>query len=112
MSSAKTGGNKKSASPSDQRYQQRRKMGNLDQVHKDAAHSRHNARMGLDFKYAQNLTTAGGKPHPIRHAEKPGKGSLFSRPILPKGEALAILRRAAQEAAEIRQGMRAVLSGD
>ena len=106
-----TGGNKKASSPSDLRYQQRRKMGNLDQVHKDRNHARHNHRMGLDPKYAQNLTPPNGKPHHAPHVEKPSRAPLFQRPILSHAEALTMLSRHAQEMAEARQSMRAVLSG-
>lgn len=71
MSNAKTGGNKKRASPSDEKYQARRKMASLGEINKAKSHARHNKRMGLDPKYAGNLTSQGGKAPHSRPTEKP-----------------------------------------
>ena len=78
---------------------------------KAARHARHNRRMGLPLDYAGNITVKSA-PNRIVHAEKPGKGALYHRPILSHAEALAMLSRHAREVAEAKQGMRAVLSGD
>lgn len=74
MASKNQGGNKKRPSPSDEKYQQRRKMTSLGSINKDKAHLRHNLRMGLDPKYAQNLTPGGGQPHRNGHSRAKGEG--------------------------------------
>lgn len=74
-----TGGNKKTSSPSDINYWKRAQMGGFATTHKDRNHARHNKRMGLDPKYAQNRV---GGPDPAKGRGKPKTNeysSIFNR---------------------------------
>ncbi len=93
----RNGSKAKTPSPSDIAYQARRKAGKRDEINKAKAHARHNKRMGLDPKYAKNLTTPGLKPHPIRGNGEKARCPLLLRPLMPLAQAQRILAELPQK---------------
>ena len=85
MSNAKTGGNKKASSPSDQNYWKRAEMGKFSETHKEKRIARHMKRSKtnktqLAAANALSITIS----YPKRQAERPKERVTFGGSVVPE----------------------------
>lgn len=79
MSNAKTGGNKKTSSPSDQRYWQRAALSKFSETHRERRMAKHAKRMGLNKAAMAQATLM--PSFPKRPITKPDERVMFKSDV-------------------------------